>query len=475
MHSTASLSLLEFLSLFATCFCSSNTHQNFLTLVLGWILCPSRRSISRILQAASAYHKHHSAFYNFFTRAQWFPDSLGQVLFLLIEPLCPGLRLYAPLDDTLAEKSGPHIFGIGFHYDAKRSHYGKSGKKQRRNRFALGHRFVVLSIYVQAPWNPKKGFALPVLVRLYRSKKRCPEGEFKKSTELAREMVLLLASWLEGKKRQLVVTCDREYACRTLIRDLPHNISVVGPIPKKAALYDFPEQHKGRGRPRVKGKRLPNPQQFSDEDSAAWQALKLNLYGQKVEIEMKQQVCLWYGSCGSRAVRVVVTRDPKGNFEKRCFFSTDLAQGAAWVLRSVAKRWSLEVSFRDCKQELGFEDAQNGWWRHEKGLRREKWLAGPTEHKEERGKRAVERTAPLCLLIYSMVVLWYLRNGRFQEDINRAKERAPWYGQKAGVSFKDMLWSIRDNYWEERLLREGHSPQGLSKIISELRPLASTG
>ena len=61
---------------------------------------------------------------------------------------------------------------------------------------------------------------------------------------------------------------------------------------------------------------------------------------------------------------------------------------AAAILELYARRWTLEVTFHDTKQCLGFEDAQT------------------------QSRQAVEKTAPLACLVYGLVLvrplLWVL-------------------------------------------------------------------
>lgn len=56
-----------------------------------------------------------------------------------------------------------------------------------------------------------------------------------------------------------------------------------------------------------------------------------------------------------------------------------------------------------------------------------------------RNRRAVERTAPLAMPLYSLIVLWFAREGHRQW---RPLEY-PWYTPKAAPSFADMLGALR--------------------------------
>jgi hypothetical protein len=423
---------------------------NFVTLVTGWMLCPGRHTLSRVIQHAQGpgRRKHYATLYRFFSRAVWDPDRLGQALLGLVLPLIPEGPIYALTDDTLCRKSGPHLWGAGMHHDPLNSTYGRGTKAGRKAAFAFGHNWVVLSLWVPLPWNRKGGVAIPLLWRLYRPKKRCPAQEYRPRTELAQEMIQTLASWIPAG-RKLVVVGDREYACQTLVQGLPQGVDFVGPMMMEAAFYDFPGPHKGRGRRRKKGKRLPSPAQLAANSSIPWTPTTLSIYGRRVAALVKTQTGLWYRVAGTRPVRMIVTRDPKGRIEDRAYFSTDPSMTVEEVAQGFSRRWAQEVLHRDTKQCLGLEDPQNGWWRRPQGKRAAKKKAGPQPHRT-RGERAVRRTAPLALLTYALVIVWYFQHGSITQDVRRARERAPWYRHKRAPSFADMLQAARRELWVAR-------------------------
>ena len=82
---------------------------------------------------------------------------------------------------------------------------------------------------------------------------------------------------------------------------------------------------------------------------------------------------------------------------------------------------TLEVAFENGKQMLGFEDPAN------------------------RLPKAVERTAPMAMLLVSLVTLWFHKSGhRHVKFPNR-----PWYRKKKEPSFGDMLSTLRRLSWME--------------------------
>ena len=137
---------------------------NFVTLITGWISCPGRHSISRVIQAASsaAGEKHHSAFYRFLSAGAWTPDSLAQVVLTLLLPFLRS-QVTVIVDDTLCHKSDPHIFGANMHFDSAKSTYGRGTSAGRKAFFAFGHNWVVLALWIQLPWNRQRGLAIPFL------------------------------------------------------------------------------------------------------------------------------------------------------------------------------------------------------------------------------------------------------------------------------------------------------------------------
>lgn len=424
---------------------------NFMALATGWILCTGRHTISRVIQHAcgAARKKHHATLYRFFSRAVWVTDELGRVLVNLILPLIPGERVTAITDDTLCRKSGPHLWGAAMHHDPLTSTYGRGSKVGRQVFFAFGHNWVILSLWVPLPWNPERGLALPVLLRLYRSKKRCPESDYRKRTQLASEMVEILASWIP-KSRKLVVVADSEYACQTVVRSLPPGLDFIGPMPMDAAFYDVPGEQSGRGRRRKKGKRLPSPKQLAQDPSVRWKLCTLSIYGRQVRVQVKTQVGLWYRVAETRLGRMIVTRDPKGRIEDRAYFATDPEFSVEEVVQGFSRRWAQEVLHRDTKQALGLSDPQNGWWRRPHGKRARKKRAGPLPH-PHRGEKAVRHTVPLAFVAYALVVVWYFKHGVVRQDVRRAQKQAPWYRQKREPSFADMLSAARREIWTARI------------------------
>src|SRR5207249_3807344 len=246
-------------------------------------------------------------------------------------------RLVISIDDTLTRHTGKHIRAAAMHHDPLLS-------TRKKPVFHWGHVWVVLAVVVRVPlW--KKTFALPVMVRLYRSKKLCAkEGRpFRKKTELAAEMITALAD--ARPERQFLVVADSAYGNASVIKKLPINVHFTGRSRLDAALYAQPRQ-RGRGRPRVKGERLPAPAAKA-QSGLGWQALQVEVYGRKVTVQVKVFDVLWYVVAGGRCLRFVLVCGWPGHDHDDVLFSTDLTLSAQDLITDYCLRWSLEVTFHD--------------------------------------------------------------------------------------------------------------------------------
>ena len=67
--------------------------------------------------------------------------------------------------------------------------------------------------------------------------------------------------------------------------------------------------------------------------------------------------------------------------------------------------------------------------------------------------KAVERTAPMAMFIYTIVVVWFHRTGHRSVRF----PFRPWYRQKAETSFADMLTTLRRLSYDEKT--EGLLPE----------------
>jgi SRSO17 transposase len=377
----------------------------------GWVLSTGPRAVTESLVVTGVSGVvHHEAFHRFFSRARWYADELGRLLFrFIVSCLDGGEAIVLAIDDTVAPKKGEKVYGLGTHIDPVRS--------TRKHRiFCFGHCWVVLALLVRVPF-ASRPWALPVLFRLYRTKKECARSShpYRKKTELAREMLELIAEW--SGDRRVEVCADSAYCNGTVTAGLPERFVLFGRLRLDAVLTAAPEgpSKPGRGRPRLKGAPLPKPLAVARDKSVSWGVADAQLYGRDMAVRFKEFTTQWYRACGTRLLSVVVIETTTGSVPYQAFFSTDPSLSAVGVLQGYARRWSIECAFRDMKQLLGFADSQ------------------------ARSRLAVERTAPFIGLLFSLLVIWFAQ-GAWRQAVVPTR---PWYPHKKNLSFADVMRTAR--------------------------------
>src|SRR5919202_6206163 len=158
--------LAALLAACTSCF-QARSYLTFEWLVLGWVQCQGRRTITTVALASGALGRRHiSVFHRFLSRASWSLDALGRVVFTLALAWVPADQPLVVLgDDTLARQGGKSIALASMHHDPLLS-------SARKPFSSFGHVWVVLALWVPLPFGSGRGFALPVLFRLEVSTKR---------------------------------------------------------------------------------------------------------------------------------------------------------------------------------------------------------------------------------------------------------------------------------------------------------------
>ena len=416
---------------------------------------------------------HFSRFYRFFTSDRWFVEVLTRLLVLHALRQLQGQPVYLVVDDTLIEHGGPQIWGIGMHYDAVQSGYGRRGRR-RIVRIACGHNWVIVSVLVPTPWNPRGWRALPVAAKLYRNAKQAG-NEYRKRTELAVELVeLILRAIPPGVPVYLLG--DSTYTCRTVAHALRHRVHLVGPLPRDAALSELPtpSSKPSRGRPRKYGERLPSPAELFEASTTAWRKTTVCMYGRRVKLRVAERVAQWRSVFGAQPVRIVLARAEDDSYRPMALVCADPSLSAEQVLEVYSRRWTAEVMHREVKQQLGAGAIQNGWYRRVR--RASKRLPKPPGIRSHptRGRRAVERTLPFLLFIYSLIHLWYFQANRYAADVALHRKAAPWYRHKTTPSFADMLSAARAELLAD-FLSDPSAPGFQEKLHHLIRAIAAPG
>jgi hypothetical protein len=438
--------LHEFLPVF-----TQPSFDTFCALLTGWCLSFRPRFITElILASGSTDDGHHSCYHRFFSDAVWSMDTLWLYLarVLLATFARTGLVELAG-DDTLCRKRGLTLYGAGMHHDPLLS-------SRALKVVSWGHDWVVLALVLRCPrWAGSKVWCLPLLARLYRNrqglakgakgKKRPADPNHRTRPELFREMLELLAKWFP--QRQFIISGDSAYGGKSVLRHLPANVDLISHVHPKGALYEPapPRQPHQKGAGRKKGQRLPGLAAWAADAQQPWSELTFDQFGLHATLQVKTRQALYYKAGGTRLLTIVLVHDTLGKRPDQLFYCTRLDWDARHILSCYAGRWAIEVTFENCKQLLGFDEPAN------------------------RKPLAVQRTAPMALVLYSLIVIWFDRIGHLSV---RYPER-PWYRHKAEPSFADMLSTLRRVSWQEKLLRLLPHEGALKRQVLQLVDFAS--
>lgn len=391
------------------------------------------RSVAGLTEGAS------STYHRVLSPAQWSGLSLAALLtrFLIVH-FWPQGRIRLVGDDTVTEHPGRKVYGKARHRDPVRSSHSYTA-------WRWGHKWVVLAVSVQFPF-AQRPWALPVLVALYRS----PQDDEKRGrphktpAQLLRLLLRLLLRWFPD--RQFVLAGDQGYGSHEMARLASQSqgrMHLVSKFHADANLYEPPPAYTGRGRPRVKGTKLPTPR----EVVASARRTRLNVAwygGQRREVEVVSGTGHWYKSGqGLVPVRWVYVHDLTGTHRDEYFYSTDSTQTPQAIVEEYTGRWNIETTFEDARAYLGLESTR-GWC-----------------------ERTVGRAEPCLLGLYSVVALMYWLLPAADQDQGVVE----WPG-KTTVTFSDAISAVRRWLWTHWVFpRAGHAdafaklPEAFQQLI----------
>jgi len=411
---------LTLLMSFAPLF-SAPVFQHVLVLTAGALLTPGRRTIAAALRAVGRQHTpHFQNFHRVLNRARWSSRQAARLLLVaLVRTFAPDGPVLLGIDETLERRQGEKIAARGVYRDAARSSRAYLNK-------AGGLRWVCVMLLASVPW-VQRVWALPFLSVLAPSERYHQERALrhKALSDWARQLICQVRRWLP--ERLLVVVADRSYAVLTLLaacRSLRPAVVFITRLRLDAALYEpAPPRAPGQlGRPRRKGKRLPTLAQLLTNPNTCWQKVTVPRWysqGQR-DVEVVTGCCVWYHTgLPVVPIRWVLIRDPKAKFAPQALLCTNPSVAPRDILSWFVLRWQLETTFQEVRAHLGVE-TQRQW-----------------------NDRAVQRTTPVLLGLFSLVTL--LAHQQAAAGALRVRQAA-WY-RKATPTFADALAAVRRQLW----------------------------
>jgi hypothetical protein len=418
------------------------TALRFATLLAAALLTTGCHTIANLLRTLRHLAPGHpTAYRRVLSRAPWSGLALGCSLArLLLSAFAPDGPVVLVGDDTVDGHPGRKVYGKARHRDPVRSSHTHTV-------WRYGHRWVVLAVLVRLPFTTRP-WALPILIDLYRSaeddkKRRRPH----RTPAQLMCRLLRLALW-RVPDRRFVFVGDGGYGTHEVALFCHRHrerLTLVSKLHPDANLYEPPPSYKGKGRPRVKGGRLPKPSQAV----AAARRLsrrRVGWYGGgQRRVGVLTGTGHWYkAGQGLVPLRWVFVRDQEGTHRDEYFFTTDAGLTPEAVIGHYAGRWNLETTFQECRAHLGLGTTRG------------------------RCRRTVLRAGPCLLGLYSVVAVLYhgLPEGK-------RSGRVRWPG-KEGMTFSDALCSVRRWLWAEAVLPQAGAAGAIEKLPRPVRDLLLT-
>lgn len=417
---------------FRRCF-TGPTFATFAALASGLVAAPARRTVCTMLTAAGLARRwHHSRAHGFFARARWCPDQVGLVLArLVVDRLLPaGAPVLIAVDDTLFRRSGRRVHAAAWHHDG-------AAKGPTKSRVGWGNCWVIAGIVVTLPFLDRP-ICLPVAFALWRSTTSTTknvQGATGGAPEAKQAIACRLVNAIAAAcpDRQVHVVADAWYAGADGApgaghpqggprgRGLTAGITLTSRLRVNASLNNIAVPAPGKpGRPKRIGDKIGTPKDLANHPDTAWTPAQVHRYGRTQTVTTAERVCLWYGTYRSRAVRVILLREPDTTTGyDLALITTDLTSPATTIAARYAARWSIEVAIEDAKQITGVGQARN------------------------RTPTAVTRTVPFGLITQSLVIAWYALHGHDRTDVDNRRAQAPWYTTKTRPAYHDMIIKLR--------------------------------
>jgi DDE superfamily endonuclease len=423
------------------------TYYRFFVLLLAAVLTTGNHTVLNVLRTLGSLVPGASSSYRrVFSKRRWSLWRLARILaHQIVQRFAATGLIHLAGDDTVDEHRGKKVFGKGRHRDAVRSSHSYTA-------FRYGHKWVVLAIVVRLPFTTRL-WALPILVVLYRSpaKDQKQRGRHKTPARLMRQMLKVLLRWFPD--RHFIFAGDSGFGTHELARTAaqrPQRLTLVSRFYADANLSEPPPVVRGKkpaGRPRVKGAKLPSPQQVVAQTKDR-QKLNVAWYGggQRV-VEVVTGTAHWYQAGeGLTQVRWVYVHDCTGTHRDDYFFTTDVSLSAATVIETFTGRWSIETTFQEMRAYVGLETTRG------------------------RCAQTVLRVAPCLFGLYSVVALLYT-----QLPKRFARVRGIDWPGKTEVTFSDAITAIRRWLWQEWVFAIPGHHEAFAKLALPFRQLVLRG
>lgn len=281
------------------------------------------------------------------------------------------------MDDTVLRKVGKNIHGTAWRRDPL-------GPAFQTN-FIWAQRFIQISLSLHSDTDlNSQSRAIPVdfhhspsvkkLTGDLSNEARTTYIESKKQQNLSKQgldRIRLLRTRLNeqgASARQLYLSVDGSYTNATVLKGLPHGVTLIGRVRKDATLNYLPQCEKTKGRSKKYGDPVQTPEQIRQSDNIPWQQVTGWAAGKKHHFNVKMVNSLKWRTAGQNHTFQLVIIRPLGYrlinggrllYRKPAYLvCSDNNLDIQTLLQAYLWRWEIEVNFRDEKSTNGCGQAQ---------------------------------------------------------------------------------------------------------------------
>ncbi len=287
---------------------SKPQQENFILYLLGLII-PCNKTINGMKEELK-FDKNQSSLNRFLTESKWSIKEIYSTLFEFIKPKLKGI-VYLIVDDTLCEKTGRKIQGVARHFD------------HNEKRTILSHS-IVCGILKCAE------IVLPYEVKLYRKIETCKGVEFKTKIDLAKEIIQKFLSLDFSSK---IILFDAFYPATEIIKAIGNSAFWVSNCRKNRLVNIRGFYHSL--------KELKGYIKSDQYDEVKVNGITYFIFEYEAEIK------------DIGLVKIIFSKKKRYSKYVTYFITNMIEAGGREILLHYSERWSIEVFFRDAKQNLG--------------------------------------------------------------------------------------------------------------------------
>jgi DDE superfamily endonuclease len=327
--------------------------------------------VTGLLSTCGSQFQDWTASYRLFSRLRLDPSVLfGGIRSACCQQMPEAAPVCISVDDSLLPKTGPKTPGVAWRRDPQ-------GPPFQTN-LIRAQRVLQFSAVVPVPGSPAIR-AIPIdylhAPTPPKLSDKATDQQKKDHKQLSQQLNLstrALQQWEQIKSvfagRRTILLSDARFTTKSFLSGLPTDVTLVGRIRKDAKLFHLPTGQPTVGRRRQYGELAPTPEQIRQDESRAWQEIRVHAAGADHTCRVKVvDSLLWQPAGSDRILRLVVIaplayRPRKGSrlrYRDPAFLiCTDPSLPVEQIVQYYFWRWDIEVNFRDEKTLLGVGQAQ---------------------------------------------------------------------------------------------------------------------